>query len=106
MDNRPGPPTLVSNDQLAELLDRYRRRTADIHQISAITKRYELINGIDVSGLPIHSQASFRDWLSKRLYVQISIDNALRRGLRVRVASLPGETTRHADYSIHIEDAW
>lgn len=105
MQTKLDAPTLVSNDQIAELLDRYRRRTADIHQMAVITSRYELINGIDVSDLPTHSHTDFNDWLSKRLYVQISIDNALRRGLRVSVAPLPSETPRHADYSIHIKES-
>ena len=93
----------IPDDSFLELFDRYVRRAADVCDIPEITNKKEVVNKIDVSTLSARDRTKFRRWLNKRFYMQLSIENLLRRGLLVKVRLAEQETTGGVSYTVHIE---
>lgn len=93
----------VPDDSFLELFDRYVRRAADVCDIPEITNKKEIVNKIDLSTLSARHRTKFKHWLNKRLYMQLSIENLLRRGLWVKVRLAVQETPGGASYTVHIE---
>ena len=65
----------------------------------------QLVRGIDQSTLSFAEQAGFKDWLTERPHMQISIESALRKSQSVK--ALLGLSTRGRgkgvlDYSVRI----
>ena len=93
----------LPDDSFLELFDRYVRRAADVCDIPEITNKKEVVNKIDVSPLSARHQTSFKHWLNERLYLQLSIENLLRRGLSVKVRLTEPGTPGRVSYTVHIE---
>lgn len=85
-----------------ELFDRYVRRVADKCDLPQLTSQKALVNKIDVSPLTTIDQQAFEDWLSKRFYLRISIENALRRGMLVKVNLASHPDSPRTDYTVQI----
>ena len=95
--------TDVPDDSFLELFDRYVRRAADVCDIPEITNKTQVVNKIDLSTLSARHQTKFKRWLSKRFYMQLSIENLLRRGLLVKVRVAERGTSGGVNYTVHIE---
>lgn len=93
----------VPNDSFLELFDRYVRRAADVCDIPEITNKKEVVNKIDVSTLSARHRTKFMHWLNKRFYMQLSIENLLRRGLLVKVRLAERGATGRVSYTVYIE---
>lgn len=93
----------VPDDSFPELFDRYVRRAADVCDIPEIIKKKEIVNKIDVSTLSARHRTKFKHWLNKRFYMQLSIENSLRRGLWVKVRLAEQGTPGGAAYTVHVE---
>lgn len=81
----------------------YRQQVISQYDLPKKEVRDGVANKIDVSTLSADEQRGFNDWLAERCYLQMSVGNALRRGLLVE-ARLGNTTARgKAVFSVRIE---
>lgn len=90
-------------DSFYDVYHSYLQQVSHQYDLPKSSCQEEVANQVNTSTLSADDQRGFHDWLAERCYLQMSIGNALRRGLLVEARLVSTTTGGKVAYSVRIE---